>query len=696
MLNRLMNSIDKTTNKHHGENIHMEYSWSNDMNECFVQFYFQLVRIHKDKSLDILETMLEKMIQSFRQQHPIYRQFMNNTDYLFDLYKLIFHTRDIIHGKGECRLAYMQIFVWYKYYPELAIEAFRKFVIGDKYHKHPYGSWKDLKYLCEYVKNHKDGGKEHPLIKDCISILVSQLKQDKQAYEYIQTLNETKDLATNSNSSIQSIQNIPIPKIMNISLAGKWCPREKGRFAWLYKSIVKQWVPEYFESVGDLVHQYERAMKKGCREFRRFLSSLNQYLDTTQVKMCGKQWSNIDFNNVTSLTIHKNKNAFLNITGKLKYSKVENNRYPNDQDRITCSTNFKNHIQVIKSQIKSQINDNSNNDNNGGGGSGENDNVIDDNTANNTNNTNNDNRNTIKEKILNLNSKRLTIYEMVKQALELKLNIKYDKNMNANIRNLIDLLNLQWDIYKNKNHEQYLTKHNKSRRGFGNMIPMVDTSGSMCADKGIPLYSAIGLGILIAELANESFKDRIMTFSSTPEWVNLENKETFVEKVNTLSEARWGMNTNFYSALSMILDVIIKNNIPPEVVSNMVLVVLSDMQIDNSSHENMETLYDTIKMKYSNAGLQSTYKTPYEPPHILFWNLRSTNGFPVLSTQKNVTMLSGFNSQLLNSFCDKGYDSLLDYTPYKLIHELLDKPYYNNTDTKNTFYKYIDTKMDTK
>ena len=44
-------------------------------------------------------------------------------------------------------------------------------------------------------------------------------------------------------------------------------------------------------------------------------------------------------------------------------------------------------------------------------------------------------------------------------------------------------------------------------------------------------------------------------------------------------------------------------------------------------------------------------------PHIVFWNLRKTTGFPSLSTDQNVSMLSGFSPALLYVFCEKGVAS---------------------------------------
>jgi ABC-type amino acid transport substrate-binding protein len=87
------------------------------------------------------------------------------------------------------------------------------------------------------------------------------------------------------------------------------------------------------------------------------------------------------------------------------------------------------------------------------------------------------------------------------------------------------------------------------------------------------------------------------------------------------------------------------------------------MQIDNSSDENIASMYELISKSYKTFG--------YEPPHILFWNLRSTDGFPSLATQENVSMMSGFSPALLNAFCEKGMDALKDATPWNTMVDLL-------------------------
>jgi hypothetical protein len=199
---------------------------------------------------------------------------------------------------------------------------------------------------------------------------------------------------------------------------------------------------------------------------------------------------------------------------------------------------------------------------------------------------------------------------------------------------------------------------------------MVDVSGSMDGD---PLHAAIALGLRIAE--KSVLGKRVMTFSAKPTWVNLEAYKTFVEQVSLVKKAEWGMNTNLYAAFDTILDSVIQNKLKPEEVQDMVLVILSDMQIDAADNCDKKVLYDNIKAKYEIAGIRVN-GVPYKPPHILFWNLRNTNGFPSLANQPNASMMSGFSPALLNLFCDQGMDALQSCTPWSLLVKSLENERY--------------------
>ena len=123
-----------------------------------------------------------------------------NMPMFYGLYRMIGHTRDIIMGKGEYTLAYLQIAVWYEFYPEAAMYALERCVHpppcdyeGEKQgssksnsHSHQYGSWKDIKYFCQFLMvNHslfkfkEEMTPEHPLIDRSLKLMVHQIKDDE-------------------------------------------------------------------------------------------------------------------------------------------------------------------------------------------------------------------------------------------------------------------------------------------------------------------------------------------------------------------------------------------------------------------------------------------------------------------------------------------------------------------------------------
>ena len=118
---------------------------------------------------------------------------------------------------------------------------------------------------------------------------------------------------------------------------------------------------------------------------------------------------------------------------------------------------------------------------------------------------------------------------------------------------------------------------------------------------------------------------------------------------------------------------------------NMNLVILSDMQIDCADNtSNMESMFEMMKNKYYNAGIKTSYRTPYNLPNIVFWNLRQTNGFPNTSMTKNTVMISGNSPMLLNEFSTKGIDCLKEITPIIMITDILNNKRYNILDKKFT------------
>lgn len=569
----LVNALDNYTPMRFGENGHAEYGWSNSIQEKILQFSFQVTRTKEDGVNRLAQTLSDILRQL---NHQVKNGSLPEKEvakgYLSILYRMIGHTRDIIDGKGEYTLSYMMVHTWYEFFPRLALFALRCFVdLGDRT-IHQYGSWKDLKYFCEYCKN-KGTNVNSELIQYAVALINAQIKRDYANY------------LSNSNE---------------VSLAAKWAPREKSSFGWLYEILATNYFKEFLETARNDV-QMKKAGLKCKTEYRKILSALNRHIDTLQVRQCEQTWSSIDFNKVTSISMSKQKKAFLNI------KKNGDVRFPESNDRIVCAANFNAHIQrAVKGEVE-------------------------------------------------MKGKRVGMADFTKQALEL-----LGRRNNAEM----DLLNSQW-------------RDNATQTGaLGKMIAMVDVSGSMSGD---PMNVAIALGIRIAE--KSVIGNRVMTFHSNPSWINLDGCEDFISKVAVVQRAEWGMNTNFHTALDMILSAIVQNKMAPEDVQDMILVVLSDMQMDAGDSCNKDALYKTMEKKYADAGMR-VHGAPYKPPHILFWNLRSTSGFPSLANQKNASMMSGFSPALLNLFCDQGMEALQSCTPWSLLQKSLENDRYKIMNNK--------------
>ena len=563
----LITALDNYTPTQFGENGHTEYGWSNSVQEKILQLSFQLTRTD-DAGVERLSVILRDILTSVKHyslKASLPEREVSN-GYLSILYRMIGHTRDIIDGKGEYTLSYMMIYTWYEFYPELATFALKCLVdLGDKT-VHQYGSWKDIKYFCEYCKS-KGGNADHPLIQYAVKLTNEQLSKDFTS------------LISNSN---------------DITLIAKWAPREKSSFGWLYTALATDYY-SHFLTTAKSDDKMKKAVLKCKTEYRKLLSMLNKKIDTLQIKQCGQEWSAIDFKKVTSISLAKQKQAFLNV------KKDRTVRYPDNQDRIECAEHFQ---ARIKKAVDGEI---------------------------------------------EMKGKRVGMADFTKQAVEL---------LRGGSQVEKDLLNSQW-------------RDNSTQTGaLGNMIAMVDVSGSM---EGDPMDVAIALGIRIAD--KSKLGKRVMTFSSKPTWVNLEPYSDFVSQVEVVKRADWGMNTNLHAALDTILDAIIQNKMAPEDVQDMVLVILSDMQMDQGDACNKQVLYDTMKAKYEAAGIR-VHGRAYKPPHILFWNLRSTSGFPALSNQPNASMMAGFSPALLNLFCEQGLDALQSCTPWSLLVRSLENERY--------------------
>ena len=384
----------------------------------------------------------------------------------------------------------------------------------------------------------------------------------------------------------------------------------------------------FVEQISNLMYQGIRDVAERKKAYRIQIAILNKLLDVTEIKMSARKFSEIVFSKITSKNALKYRKAFLNLNVKKSV------QHSIEKDRIDTRTNF---IQSIRDKkIK--------------GGT-------------------------------------LEVYDIVKSIIDYINNktysdFKYDQKtqmLTSDTDWEEELLKTQWEDMR----KTLINKIKKTNKSFSidSMIPIVDVSGSM---SGMPMYVAIGLGILISEM-NTTIRDRVLTFSESPEWVDLNGLDV-IEKIDKIMHSKWGMNTNFEKVYDLLIDVVRTKQLKQSEIPN--LIVFSDMQFDMAAGNDdiWETHYAKIFRGFHDVGIEVSGK-PYNPPMIVFWNLRGdTEGFPVMKNTQNVKMLSGFSPNLLQYVMNGEVDAQMEekkpdhksITPYETMRSMLDDDRYES------------------
>jgi hypothetical protein len=188
-----------------------------------------------------------------------------------------------------------------------------------------------------------------------------------------------------------------------------------------------------------------------------------------------------------------------------------------------------------------------------------------------------------------------------------------------------------------------------------NSLAICDVSGSMGSiyasydpKRPMPILPAVSLSLVLAQLAKPPFDNGFITFSATPQFIQLSANDGLASNVESMIGTHWEMNTDFNAVfLNLLLPLAQKHSLKQEDMIKR-LFVFSDMQFDESrgssrNAANWETNHDHIEKKYKEAG--------YEMPQIVYWNLaESFKSVPVTGEKKGVALMSGFSPALLKVF----------------------------------------------
>lgn len=557
-----------------------------------------------------------------------------------DMFVMAFKTRDIQEGKGERDLFYWFIMELYKLYPKTVLALLP--AIPQK-----YGSYKDFNKLYEMCVS--DFGYSG-LSDEIVRLYADQLMKD----DAILTKIKAGD------------------KSQSMSLAGKWTPNEGSHFDRLAKAIaIKCFESEpilnddgtvkfksYSEVKNDILTYSQLSMRErmsrvkndktlenariSClRRYRKLYSRIRKHLDVVEIKMCDREghWSDIRPGAVPARCLSKNNKAFRNL------NKDKSERSTRD-DRRQCAKNFESHLQkAIENPAE-----------------------------------------------VRAHGKNMMPHELAGHYfVEFYARCGYSPHsVSVSAVDIDPVVEAQWID---------LRERLKESGALNNIIPLIDVSGSMYSSPtgNKPITAAIGMGILVSEVATPAFRDRFMTFSAEPKWHKFEGLNRLRDKVHNTMCAAWDQNTDFNAALQMILDSCIANSVPAEEVAKITLAVFSDMQFDTACGSGGQ-VYDRIRNVYITVP---SFKSKYQKivdmfkaagyvdadgkgivPAIIFWNLQgNTVDFPASADTPGVAMVSGFSANGLKAFMD---GSLLEMaaekppTAYDIFRKGLDNERYDS------------------
>jgi hypothetical protein len=445
------------------------------------------------------------------------------------------------------------------------------------------------------------------------------------------------------------------------SLCAKWAPREGKSDDKMARALAKLIFPEEIHS-------------SSLRLYRKLVSGINRRLDTVEIKMSGGAWSTIKPQSVPGRAGKIYNRAFLNLTSttkagmkvELTHSEKNQLRHPDDPDRMVCREHFEAHFAAAVRGDKG---------------------------------------------VKVHGADTLQPHELVHKAQMTEGLTEPEK----------DQIRAVW---------RSMVEKVKSQGGLGRSIMMCDFSGSMQGSlhnntgPDAPYWVSMALGLLGAECCTEEFKDRLMTFDSTPMWHQLPStkadgspSDLFDRLTSITGNIGQGLSTDFQKAMDLVLATLKEKRVRPgQEPEN--LIVLTDMAWDAAcgsseesyytgngyrhhvKHGGWETHVEMIRESFKRAGEDMWGEVDagglggWAMPRIVIWNLAApaghlgtshsqyglnlaapgSTGFHATADTPGVAMLSGWSATQFKVLCEVGPRPL---TPMEILRVELDNPRYD-------------------
>jgi len=201
----------------------------------------------------------------------------------------------------------------------------------------------------------------------------------------------------------------------------------------------------------------------------------------------------------------------------------------------------------------------------------------------------------------------------------------------------------------------------------GNTICVADGSGSMTTTVNGCNFTALdvanSLAIYFAEHLAGPFKDKYITFSETPQYVDFSAVRTLRSKLEIAMQHDECASTNIEATFDLLLNTVINSKLKQEEIPN--LLILSDMNFNmgvyTGNYCSNDAMMDAIAKKWEAHG--------YKLPRITYWNICGGidrhGPIPMQINSCGVALVSGFSPAIADMvFSQKT-------TPYEVLLEKL-------------------------
>ena len=299
---------------------HCIISMSNFITQCDVVGGDENIRRGENNSIEHISTksaLLDLFFQLVRgadvsRLSNYIDNICHNAGSIEDLFVLLFQTRDCRGGKGEKELFYRIIIYLYEKFPD-RIDNLLELIPTYGYYK---DYWNILSIVYESIDSEEATKRAARLKREIFAIYSRKLFEDAN-----------------------EIRNNPENPV--ISLAAKYSPREQHEFATKHNALFCEFVRKYM--FPRLPHSQQMWL------YRKLIVGLNRALQVTEVYMCAKRYSEIDFTRVPSLCLSRFRKAFLNelchkrghVYVPMPMDEEKGNRFPDDPDRVAARQNLK-------------------------------------------------------------------------------------------------------------------------------------------------------------------------------------------------------------------------------------------------------------------------------------------------------------------------------------------------------------------